>query len=1675
MPEKRNLLAELAKDITRDEETLKGEQLLRYFQDVERQPQAPPPSEFSELIPEEVSPVIAPPDSVGARIISGEIAIPDNGMQITIDPIVGKSQSALLKPDASVWQDDKQIGQYDLTTGEYHDFAVEGMPKWAKVWGAGWGDIATGAAGVMYRFGKQEQGDYLMGVGTKMQSGAPEMEEIEHSDIRMLTESAFWWQQLRSLPFMQAGLIAGGGFGAIAGGAIAGGTTAATGILARFGGKALLGRAAGFGVGEAIPESLMEAGMAYNEARQRGFAKDECNEVWDKVFWGNMKVLPASNMLQFLAFFGGAKVFGGKVTGLLKRMAIGGISQGAEEVLQDIETRKALGDEVVWDKSMAQQAMSGAVMGLMFTTGGSLMDKIANRSIEQMPPDMRTQLEDYKARFIKQGMPEQQAELQALNEIAKTDEGGKLIEKVAKQIAGGLEAGRLAPIPMDKSTWDIMAGQDKLNLVKSLGLDWTVAGKSFEALTETERASLTVTPEIAPEAVRPPTEAVKREVGVKLPEAATTKLPYQMTKAEFVADRKRRLEDVLMVDPKKRISSEVLHRRSVKDALDSGWAVSPEVLKDYPDLALPTPSPVTPEVAPVEAPAVAPVPKTLTAQVKEMYSGIQDEIRAAKAGLKGLKGQEAQAARQSIKLMERELSSIDKLLSGVDVVAKDVKTLRQKIMAVSAYKGLPATQRRALFKKTTGVANLTSMTEAQLSEVLEVVQKARPKTIKGKHVLKESTERGIQSLRKELIKNGKLNEATYKRILKDNKLLTDKYQSSDWFITEREGRELIRAINREAEVGLIEYDNIISGVMKDNPTIAKAIEGIKSRIEKAKPPEGVGVSPFFDMPIYVQKLQERTSSRIYDVYEKALRLANETDRRVDLMDKALEKVTPEFRDIARDEKALERITQYIASKHKMGPEAPANITEAEIKIADQISKDLFSYQNDVRYYRFYNAYYKYNANADLISEEIHAPVEDIREAIKIYESKGATALGKYLKTKKWGVIESGYEPHIAVNPKLQLHKVRAAIVGKGHLKSREGINFGPQEKNILQRRKAYIKQMENLKLEPYFREMGRMFQADVAPKLKDPHKVGYNLDLAITEMKGYYPQEWFAKLAMRMAGFTFSNLALSPHMFVRNLFQNPALHPDVAKILDPRNDLLSEQDLEYMETYVQNYKAVMREWLMQEGMGNTRVERFIRKISYYGKSDQINRIIAFHISLNKAKMAIARFKRDGNVQKLINTSGMLDMSRTEQVKILETLARDRVSYGVPSLKDVTGKEAAARDIAEFVTTRTHLRYRRRARAPVEMGISGRILGNLMTFPRGVNQMMYLRAEKIKPSYKATTAEKRSATRMLLQAAVMMYLSGSLYCMLTGKRRNPYDLLSMLLSWGPGGLAIGSIQAITDIFNDINGIIHGEEWGMKNLVKDLPRAGDMFIPLYGITLNTLEAVVDEKYLDRKKLREIVAIFDANYTVNDDFYKQERNWYQKLQHAIFGGEVPDLKLIEVAVKGVDEAVGMIGKEDTAKKEKALAGVEGAEKRVEIEGKDWTYTTSDLGSAIRSATYGLEPDMRNTDNGLPEIVEYYWAFKEQRDYYYDDLTSSQQKEYKDGHPEFVADMVFWGTWSTIYDGDTEARVKGLAREYGIPQNAIPALGKKQEEIMPPPPTSTPSPPTSQSLDDYAESLFR
>ena len=180
---------------------------------------------------------------------------------------------------------------------------------------------------------------------------------------------------------------------------------------------------------------------------------------------------------------------------------------------------------------------------------------------------------------------------------------------------------------------------------------------------------------------------------------------------------------------------------------------------------------------------------------------------------------------------------------------------------------------------------------------------------------------------------------------------------------------------------------------------------------------------------------------------------------------------------------------------------------------------------------------------------------------------------------------------------------------------------------------------------------------------------------------------------------------------------------------------------------------------------------------------------------------------------------------------------------------------------------------------------GRVIGNLLTFPRSYAQQLYLAAKQ------ATTGTTMFARYRGLKRFIGLILGpmlvGSLLKILTGKKVNYYDPINML-SWSPGGLAVGAFQEGFELIPDLyRGLVWGDKQALNRALAGIPRVGSLFLPFYTQFINALEAATDTVNIDLYGLRKVRALLDKNYKPRAENYKVERSLIQKIQHALFGG--------------------------------------------------------------------------------------------------------------------------------------------------------------------------------------------
>lgn len=890
----------------------------------------------------------------------------------------------------------------------------------------------------------------------------------------------------------------------------------------------------------------------------------------------------------------------------------------------------------------------------------------------------------------------------------------------------------------------------------------------------------------------------------------------------------------------------------------------------------------------------------LVTQMKAIYDDIQTTVTATEVSIKDLRGDEAAIAKETLSGLQRELAHIERTMESFEKRPDmpEATKLRSTIMAMASFKGLPKTQLQEIYKSVAGRRQLRVIKQEQLLDILEKVRAARPVRIGGAKVVTLKTEKKIQTLKESLISSRQMTNEIYNHLMGRLNLNTDRYEHANKFITETEAKDLIMAMNDE--VVLAEWDIKVQDSLAKNPAIKEVRDALNDRgmtgtgVEiEGKPLKVSRGKELHSMRYYMLNLQKKLAAPIYDAWQK-INLAHLVARdRHNQQLRRLQETTPNFKEIAADEAALKRIEDYIASKHNLAKIKAPELTNDEMAIATELERGYFEAQNDVRFIRFVNAYAENEGDIDLINKEIpSAPKAALRRAIDIYEGKGAIELRKFTDTQKWGVVEKGYDPRSFIKPILYYRPPKETTFAKGLLRTREGVEYEAEDNNIIQRYSRHQKQLIALQeLSSLVRAFGRLY-ADHAHKLapstqRDVSKV---MSRGLNEMKGYREDGGAIVHAIeRLYGQVASAVFWRPDLVFRNKFQNFAFNPDfwAGRFLDPRNKPLTEERRRWFEVFVSQERVFQYDFLLYgekplPGFG--RLTRWARRTSLYPWSDKTNRAEAFFVRINRVDRALAVYERDGNVQKLIDDSGLNELEPRQQAEALELLAMDSVEYGIDGMGAVTGREAFALYNTQQHVNNVHFLYDRSQRAPAEMGATGKTLGNILVFNRSWGERFLLQANKLSPESKANLKEKTEAVAIIVGVIVAGTIAGETYKRITGKEHNPYNPLN-IITWSPGGLALGVTEDISNVIYLMTQAVEGDKSAFAALPGVISNVLTLTLPFYKNAIQAIDAAKDMKGIDVWAMRKIREMIDEEYEVRGGVHEVERTLLEKLQRAIF----------------------------------------------------------------------------------------------------------------------------------------------------------------------------------------------
>lgn len=300
---------------------------------------------------------------------------------------------------------------------------------------AGIGDLISTSAGTARWLGYDDIGSVLSAVGTPLQQVAPPDTSGEFEVSDLLNPEFYATKVTRTIPFaLSLAPLAIGGF---YGGA---GVAAALGIPRL--GAWIIGGLAGAALSRPA-ESALEAGQSYDDAIARGLSEKEAKEEANEVFTNNLKLagLDAFQIGIALAPTPGWVPKQLVASGLAKviqvggKMVIVGLTEGGEEVYQDMVQRHARGEEWKLDPVSKEVFALGMVMGVGMGLGGDVISSVVEKAQGKMPPELKEEYNRIVRANRAEGQNDTEARMRALDTIIDIPEGEKVVNEAVRETA----------------------------------------------------------------------------------------------------------------------------------------------------------------------------------------------------------------------------------------------------------------------------------------------------------------------------------------------------------------------------------------------------------------------------------------------------------------------------------------------------------------------------------------------------------------------------------------------------------------------------------------------------------------------------------------------------------------------------------------------------------------------------------------------------------------------------------------------------------------------------------------------------------------------------------------------------------------------------------------------------------------------------------------------------------------------------------------------------------------------------------------------------------------------------------------------------------------------------------------------------------------------------------------
>lgn len=777
-----------------------------------------------------------------------------------------------------------------------------------------------------------------------------------------------------------------------------------------------------------------------------------------------------------------------------------------------------------------------------------------------------------------------------------------------------------------------------------------------------------------------------------------------------------------------------------------------------------------------------------------------------------------------------------------------------------------------------------------------------------------------------------------------------------------------------------------------------------------------GILELADVKHYVRFLEEETGLPFYQLYPRIRQDFGASQRAGERVLRDL-KDNPMLREVRTNKESQVRATQQINSKNpRLNVQPVEDLNMGETVLVDTVEDILKHYEPYVRYLRVEGT----DSDIESFRTEFPDAVEMDRElelqvAIDLKEANDYDGLWSFVNTVDWGVI-TGYTPWMKAKASIFPRAIKLGTTrGEARLMARSSIEFDETlGETLLLDVVRYVKQIEaQWRLRTELEVYEDMWQK-VSKKFTNARRIENKLKMWGKELQGMPVEGSIAdNLINRVWKQSMSTVFVHLYMSYRNIHQPIAFHPDrtelVRLLAQPLPLALNEKGGVYYDNFVTQLGGIRSDFLLAEGKGIPGlgwITNVSDRVSLYAHSDNIPRQWSFKGSTNKAWRATQEYRTSNKTARDLSTwvrkSGVNHLTQTEKNYALQLLAQgeENINLAVPGLGEVSGYESVSFYLGHEMADITHFIYRRAFRAPAEMGATGRLLYNLIVFPRSYAQRIILQSRKVGGIFHSDTnwEDARAGFKDVLLLLVMGGLVSEWLKALTGKERRAYNALE-IIQWQLGGLAIGVGIDVTEMFGaiwtvlDVTASEEDRDRALGALPGLVERNAQVLVPFYRYTIDAIEAAAGVEDIGvHSGIRKLRGMLDKDYTPTE-IEEKERTLWEAIRHAVLGSEPQDpteFQDIQTSLRDNEARLG------------------------ELDATGRYYTIGDFGNQIASSTRPLPDYSILEEYGFSSMVVFYMESSGKWEELYK-LPSTRRNAWRKEHIYEEAMLLFWEKYSS------------------------------------------------------------